>query len=101
MEKWAKREAATHGCEEMMRAAADALRESSGAIADAMAEKARAGDVRCANFLLALAGQAMELSALKNKAPKRSLATEWANEPEWTDEDAAREAEGQGQEQTA
>jgi hypothetical protein len=68
----------------MRQAAANVLREKCSPIANGMAEKAAQGDVRCARFLCDLANEDKELTLAQEKRVKRSLATEWANEPEWT-----------------
>lgn len=55
-------------------------------IVGALAAKARGGDLQCAKLLLELMREAQDLGAEEKKQKKRSLATEWANEPEWTGE---------------
>lgn len=71
----------------MRSAAAKALCEACDRIASGMAKKAEDGDVRSARFLCDLADEDQEISVAQEKQQaKRSLATEWANEPEWTPE---------------
>lgn len=68
----------------MRQAAANALRDKCNPIANGIAEKAAQGDVRCARFLCDLANEDKERTLAQEKKVKRSLATEWANESEWT-----------------
>jgi hypothetical protein len=72
------------------------LREKALLIAEMLGQRAVAGDETCMKLLCDLAEEHKELSQAKKKGAKRSLATEWANEPEWTEEDerAAQAAEG-------
>lgn len=58
-------------------------------IVEGMAKKAAEGSVPCATFLDDRAKEHKELSEALVRKPKRSLATEWAHEPEWTEEDEA------------
>ena len=67
----------------MRAAAAHALRKDCDIIASGMAKKAAEGDTRSGRFLCDLANEHKELTAAQQKRVKRSLATEWANEPEW------------------
>lgn len=67
----------------MRTAAANALHKDCDLIASGMAKKAAEGDTRSARFLCDLANERKELTAAQQKHVRRSLATEWANEPEW------------------
>lgn len=67
----------------MRTAAANALSKHCKLIASGMAKKAAEGDIRSAQFLCDLANKHKDLTATQQKRVKRSLATEWANEPEW------------------
>lgn len=82
------------GTAALRKASAEASRKYSTLIAEGMAKKACEGNVRCAEFLDDRAREHKELIEARTRKPKRSLATEWAHEPEWTDEDdAAAKAE--------
>ena len=72
-----------YGSDAMRKAAAEALRVHCVAIANKLAEKAAQGNVQCARLLLDLADQEKELNLAQGQRVKRSLATEWANQPEW------------------
>lgn len=73
-------------------AAAKLLRENAAEIAEILCKRAVEGDEGCQEHLCDLAREHLELSKAKRKGAKRSLATEWANEPEWTEEDERRRA---------
>lgn len=57
------------------------------AIVRALRERATKGDRHSALLLCALSSERKEQSEAAEKPAKRSLAMEWANEPEWVDSD--------------
>jgi len=75
------------GISAMRAAAAKVLFENAPEIAAMHLAKALKGDERSLTILRDLAREHKEFSKAERKGPKRSLATEWANEPEWTEED--------------
>ena len=84
------------GMDALRAEAARVLLENASLFAEMLGKKAIEGDKICLKFLCELAREHMELSKAESKGPKRSLATEWMNEPEWTDEDE-RAARGEVQ----
>jgi len=83
----------------MRAAAAKVLLEKAVEIAQSLGAKALGGNERCFKILCELASQYKEQQAIleRQRRPKRSLAMEWANEPEWTEEDErAAQAGGAG-----
>lgn len=79
---------AAHGHDRLCALIAKALGEHAGEIADALMKKCREGDLRSIKLAHEIAAAYQEEPASPEPPePKRSLATEWANEPEWTDED--------------
>jgi hypothetical protein len=78
-----------YGIDSMRESADRSLKKNSDLIVKGLLDRSIKGEVSPAKYLCALAGDSKELSlALERKfKPKRSLATEWANEPEWTGED--------------
>jgi len=72
----------------LRKACAKVLAENATRIAEGIAKKAAEGNVECARFLEDRAKEHRECEA-QARTPKRSLAREWANEPEWTEEDEA------------
>lgn len=80
-----------------MRCAADiVLREKSLEIADALAKSSLDGHIQSAKFLYELAGEHERLSPAEGAHKLRSLASEWAAEPEWLAELREEDAETAG-----
>lgn len=77
------------GAGALRKACEKALAENATKIAEGMARKAAEGNVLCGRFLDDRAAEHREKREAQSRKPKRSLATEWASEPEWTEEDEA------------
>lgn len=77
------------GAGALRKACEKALAENAMAIAEGMARKAAGGSVPCGTFLDDRAIEHKKLSEAQSRKPKRSLAMEWASEPEWSEEDEA------------
>lgn len=73
----------------LRKACAKALREHSDAIAKSLLDHGLDGNVQCLKLLTFLGAKDKSRQPKPPEPeppkPKRSLATEWANEPEWVD----------------
>ena len=85
-----KRKKPQHGSDAVRESIARAVRDNSDEIAAGLIGKSKEGNVPAIKCAYEIAGEQKELClALERQlAPKKSLATEWANEPEWTGDDA-------------
>jgi hypothetical protein len=75
-----------HASDAVRESVAKAFREHSDEIAEGLLGKCKEGNVQAIKLGYELASENKELVVAQERkaAPKRSLATEWANEPEWT-----------------
>lgn len=84
------------GAQDMRLAANMVLEESSLEIARALAKSSMDGHIQCARFLYDLAEYHEKLGATELSRTIRSLASEWAAEPEWLAEMSEQDAETTG-----
>lgn len=79
-----------YGVDAVRESVAKKAREHSDEIADGLIDKSKEGNVAAIKFTYETAAEDKELrEALARAAfPRRSLATEWASEPEWSGDDA-------------
>jgi hypothetical protein len=85
------------GAEMLRQAASMVLEDQSLEIALALADSSIDGHIQCAKFLYDLAKLQEELGKTEVARKTRSLASEWADEPQWTDkppEEAAETGDG-------
>lgn len=87
-----KKRAGRHGIDALRDAADGALKEQYDSIAKALAENSAKGNIQSAKLLCDLAERKKRESTGKVKN-KRSLATDWGLEPEWTRNSNEQEAE--------
>lgn len=84
------------GASEMRVAADIMLREKSLEIADALAKSSMDGHIQSARFLYELAEEHEKLGPAEGAPKLRSLASDWAAEPQWLAELREEDAETTG-----
>ncbi len=84
------------GANEMRVAADIILQLKSLEIADALAQSSLDGHIQSARFLYELAGELEKLAPVEGAHRLRSLASEWAAEPDWLAELREEDAETAG-----
>ena len=86
-----RRKKAAHGIDAVRESVAQGVRENADQIAEGLVCKSVEGSVPAAMAAIEIAGQDKALREALERAvrPRRSLAIELANEPEWTGDDAS------------
>jgi hypothetical protein len=81
-------EAAVYGVDRLREAIANAVNENAEEIAQAFVLECKEGDPRCIKLAedITARHKAEQIVLERQRRTKRSLATELANEPEWTEE---------------